>query len=242
VSRGGRLTAKLDVENRFYREIHADVRRYVSSRRPVAAAAAVLLLIALGAGLYFGLSLGSESAGEPGAASTRGPAAAETPSEPGSEQARPEQPGSAQADSQPSGDRAVEEASEAPAEARPDAGRSGADSAAVAPASWTVYFLPDSPVLTPQTRSSLDRVAEELSRLPEEATVRIVGHTALAGTEQGRIGLSRDRARNVYRYLQEQGWTPRQEVTVRGVGGNEPVTRDPDRQEQNRRVEIRVEG
>ena len=68
----------------------------------------------------------------------------------------------------------------------------------------------------------------------------ITGHTALAGTERGRYDLSEQRARTVYRYLQTAGWDAAGEVLVRGVGGEAPVTRDPERQELNRRVEIEV--
>ncbi|MFP4205665.1 MAG: OmpA family protein, partial [Spirochaetaceae bacterium] len=112
------------------------------------------------------------------------------------------------------------------------------------PREWTVYFRPDSPELTEPTREELAGIAEELAAAEEtaesntEREVDIVGHTALAGTEQGRYGLSRERARNVYEYLLSEGWEPAGEVAVRGVGGEEPVTRDPDEQQRNRRVEI----
>ena len=125
-------------------------------------------------------------------------------------------------------------ASEAPAEAEAEP----APPEAVEPAEWSVYFTPDSPVLTARARTRLADIAERLEDYPAEVTVRITGHTALAGTERGRYDLSEQRARNVYRYLQTEGWDTAGEVVIQGVGGEAPVTRDRDRQELNRRVEI----
>ena len=123
---------------------------------------------------------------------------------------------------------------EAPAEAEAEP----APPETVEPAEWSVYFTPDSPVLTARARTRLADIAERLEDYPDEVTVRITGHTALAGTERGRYDLSEQRARNVYRYLQTEGWDTAGEVVIQGVGGEAPVTRDRDRQELNRRVEI----
>ncbi len=95
-------------------------------------------------------------------------------------------------------------------------------------------------MLTSRARTRLSEIAERLEDYPGEVTVSITGHTALAGTERGRYDLSEQRARTVYRYLQTAGWDAAGEVLVRGIGGEAPVTRDPERQELNRRVEIEV--
>ncbi|GEM_PF-5471960 len=107
---------------------------------------------------------------------------------------------------------------------------------------FTVYFLPDSPLLTRQAEEKLNKIALTLKNLPpgntKDYTVQIYGHCALYGTERGRISLSRKRAINVFRYLKEQGWEPSSRVKVAGLGGTKPVTRDPKKQYLNRRVEI----
>ena len=142
--------------------------------------------------------------------------------------------GAATADSATTAERDERAATEAPVEAEAEP----APPEAVEPAEWSVYFTPDSPVLTARARTRLADIAERLEDYPAEVTVRITGHTALAGTERGRYDLSEQRARNVYRYLQTEGWDTAGEVVIQGVGGEAPVTRDRDRQELNRRVEI----
>lgn len=266
VGSGGELRVKLDVEGRLYREERFNVRRYLSSRIPVVAVAALALLIPIGVGLYFFLFAaprsGEPARPEPAGADAEAPSAAvteaEAPDAAGAEAAEEAEIGAqappAEGATQPP-DTAAPTATDPPAttedEPKPAAedhaeeqAPAPADTvdppAAVEPAEWTVYFTPDSPELIPQTRSRLGEIAQRLSQLDDDEVVTIVGHTALAGTEQGRVGLSRERARNVYEYLQAQGWQPQEEVTVRGIGGRNPVTRDPEQQGLNRRVEIRV--
>ena len=101
----------------------------------------------------------------------------------------------------------------------------------------TVYFSPNSAVLLPDTQEALLGLAEELSTKPEWR-VQVSGHCALAGTEQGRIELSWERAQMVSSYLLASGWSPQEAPVLTGFGGKMPVTVDEDLQHLNRRVEI----
>ncbi|MFW6251455.1 MAG: OmpA family protein [Alkalispirochaetaceae bacterium] len=104
---------------------------------------------------------------------------------------------------------------------------------------FVVYFEPDETELTESARSELREIAGSLQDAPE-ASVRIVGHTALFGTEEGRVEISRGRAENVERFLRQTGWEPEGAATVAWEGSTDPVTRDPDAQGRNRRVEIEI--
>jgi outer membrane protein OmpA-like peptidoglycan-associated protein len=244
VDRAGELRVRLDVEGRLYYDERMDARPFMR-RSPLATAVVVIVALLIAAGAIYALWP------RPGAqAPVIEEATPETPSEP-----------------TPAGDAEVAQADEGDAE-DPDAGDPGADGRpdaaaepdqpgagtsttareeaptaaepAAEPAEWAVYFQPDSPLLTPQARSRLVDIASRLSDYDEDTEITIVGHTALAGTERGRYDLSRERARNVRDFMQAQGWDADQTLTTRGVGGDQPVTRDPDRQQLNRRVEITV--
>ena len=237
VERTGDLLIRLDVEGRLYREERVDVRPYLRRSGPLVAAAIAALLLLGAGGLY--LVLRGPATAPPVAQTERGTSEAAT------DTAAAGADGAAARENGPvAGETADTEAADgADDDATPEGPAAEADSPPEAPppADWTVYFLPDSPRLIETTQDRLAEVAGELERYSGEATVASVGQTALAGPAVGREDLSRDRARNVYRFLQAQGWAAEQEVNVRGVAGREPVTRDPERQELNRRVEIRVE-
>ena len=109
--------------------------------------------------------------------------------------------------------------------------------AAAVDLSEQVYFGPDSSELSPEARRTLAAFAEELESY-DQPRLRIEGHCALYGTEQGREELSYDRAQRVFQYFRELGYSFEEEPQVRGRGGEEPVTRESDQQYLNRRVEI----
>ena len=105
----------------------------------------------------------------------------------------------------------------------------------------TVYFLPDSNVLTASARRELQQMADWLSDLPGEGVeVRIEGHCAPAGSERGRLELSRQRARAVEQFLRNAGWSPAREPLVEGFSSDRPASLDPEQQHLNRRVEVIV--
>lgn len=110
--------------------------------------------------------------------------------------------------------------------------------------SQKIYFGPNSSHLTEEAKNKLTRFIEELKNaLGGEAEsgafqLRVAGHCALYGTEQGREELSFDRARRVAEYLENLGWKGEEKPVIRGLGGREPVTRDNEKQHLNRRVEV----
>lgn len=234
------------------------------------AAVALLLLLLLGGGWWLLRSLPGFGGGgalpeEPEpvaeAAPPEEPAQPERPAEP--QEARPEEPpslsresGVGDAPSQPAEEetrveeetRAAEDtqagATEGTSERGEIAGAEGSrlvESEPPPEQEYVVYFEPDNTALTPAARRDLAEIAQQLQRRPE-AAVRIVGHTALFGTEEGRIEISRGRAENVFQFLRAQGWQPAAEATVAWEGSTDPVTRDRDEQRLNRRVEIEIAG
>ena len=111
--------------------------------------------------------------------------------------------------------------------------------------SISVYFEPDSSVLTEETKNRLSMFIQQLpsSEDFEEGsfTLEVRGHCAKFGTEEGRAELSRERAENVDIFL-ETRWGLESESSVAGAGASEPVTLKKDEQYLNRRVDINVIG
>ena len=101
----------------------------------------------------------------------------------------------------------------------------------------TVFFAPDSAFLDAEAIALLDETVESL---PDSPLLRVEGHCAAFGTEEGRIRLSRRRARAVADYLKSRlGDNVR--IETEGFGVDRPVTEDPLLQNLNRRAEIRIE-
>ncbi len=170
---------------------------------------------------------GGESAAGEGSAGAAAAEAADAPTE--------------AADAADAGD-----AGDAPSDAAAaDAGEQPGPEATAVTRDWTVYFRPDDPTLTEEAREALRELIESIQGLVGEergiASLRLVGHCALAGTEAGRVELSQSRAGNVWRFLRQNGIGQPDELVVRGVGGRNPVTRSEEQQYLNRRVEITVE-
>ncbi|MDR2500703.1 MAG: OmpA family protein [Treponema sp.] len=102
-----------------------------------------------------------------------------------------------------------------------------------------IRFLPDSTLLTEAEKQKLQSIAVILNEFPDRA-ILVGGHTAMAGSPEGRIKISMDRAQAVADYLVNLGCRSRDEMTVRGYGAERPLG-DPDTlagQALNRRVEI----
>ncbi len=104
-----------------------------------------------------------------------------------------------------------------------------------------IGFQPDSTVLRAGEEESLAEIAEAL-RDYDEGELLITGHTALAGTAEGRRELSEARARVVAEYLIENGVRASDAVLYRGVGADEPVAdnRTEAGRRRNRRVEFTI--
>ena len=98
----------------------------------------------------------------------------------------------------------------------------------------TVYFPPESVVLTRASLLSLERYA---SALPPGAVLDVAGHCAPFGTARGRERLSLARAQVVADVLAR--YAPGNvEYRLSRHGSTQPVTSDEERQDLNRRVEI----
>lgn len=104
-----------------------------------------------------------------------------------------------------------------------------------------ISFQPDSAVLMSRETAKLDRIAEILAKYPDR-DILVGGHTALAGTAEGRQKLSVERAAAVADYLIRKGARPEDRVVVRGYGAERPVAdnRTEEGMRKNRRVEITI--
>jgi len=104
-----------------------------------------------------------------------------------------------------------------------------------------IGFYPDSAVMMPGEQAKLDTIAEILARYPDR-DILVSGHTALAGTAEGRMNLSIERARAVADYLLKNNVRTADRIVIRGYGAEMPIA-DNSTQEgmrRNRRVEITI--
>jgi outer membrane protein OmpA-like peptidoglycan-associated protein len=102
-----------------------------------------------------------------------------------------------------------------------------------------IQFLPDSMELADVEKQKLRNIAVILNEFPNRR-ILVGGHTAMAGSAEGRMKLSIDRAQAVAEYLVGLGCRTQDEIIVRGYGAEQPLG-DPDTaagQALNRRVEI----
>jgi outer membrane protein OmpA-like peptidoglycan-associated protein len=103
-----------------------------------------------------------------------------------------------------------------------------------------IQFLPDSTELMEVEKQKLQNIAAILNTFPDRR-ILVGGHTAMAGTAEGRMKISEDRAWAVADYLVRLGCRTPNEITVRGYGAERPLSALPDTaagQALNRRVEI----
>jgi outer membrane protein OmpA-like peptidoglycan-associated protein len=123
-------------------------------------------------------------------------------------------------------------------------------------AEGTVITLPEAVLfefaqarLKPEAPAQLDRIAEVLKAY-ETAPVTIRGYTDSRGSEGANLDLARRRAESVKSYLRGEPAIDPARLTATGLGEQEPVapnenpdgSDNPEGREQNRRVEIVVEG
>jgi outer membrane protein OmpA-like peptidoglycan-associated protein len=104
-----------------------------------------------------------------------------------------------------------------------------------------IGFYPDSSVMLPGEQAKLDRIAQILMRYPER-DILVSGHTALAGTAEGRMNLSIERAKAVADYLLSKNVRSADRIVIRGYGAERPVADNSteDGMRRNRRVEITI--
>ncbi len=104
-----------------------------------------------------------------------------------------------------------------------------------------IRFAPDSAVLMEEERRKIRWLANILSRYPER-DILVGGHTALAGTKEGRQLLSEERAAAVAEYLIELGARGRENIMIMGYGAQVPLgdNNTETGRRRNRRVEITI--
>jgi len=105
----------------------------------------------------------------------------------------------------------------------------------------TVVFALNSAALNSQAKSTLDRIASDVSGQRQGYLIEIQGFTDNTGSEQYNIGLSQRRAESVERYLVSKN-IPLYRVSIVGLGEDNPIADNKTNQgrSQNRRVEVRV--
>ena len=105
----------------------------------------------------------------------------------------------------------------------------------------SINFGADSSALSYAEKKKLDIVVDILKNYPERDVV-ITGHTALAGTAEGRLELSKQRAAIVAQYFIEKGAKRSDQLIITGKGASDPVSDNStiEGMARNRRVEITI--
>ncbi len=105
----------------------------------------------------------------------------------------------------------------------------------------SINFGADSSALSYAEKKKLDIVVDILKNYPERDVV-ITGHTALAGTAEGRLELSKQRAAIVAQYFIEKGAKRSDQLIITGKGASDPVSDNStiEGMVRNRRVEITI--
>jgi len=104
-----------------------------------------------------------------------------------------------------------------------------------------IQFQADTAIMLPGEREKLDKVVDILRRY-QERDILVGGHTALAGTAEGRMQLSAERAAVVADHIINQKARTPDRVVVRGYGADKPLAdnRTEEGMRKNRRVEITI--
>jgi outer membrane protein OmpA-like peptidoglycan-associated protein len=102
-----------------------------------------------------------------------------------------------------------------------------------------IQFMADSAVLTEAERIKIMQIGVILSRYPSRKIV-VEGHTALAGSPEGRVRIATERAQAVADFLVYLNVRQKEAITVQGWGAERPLADNagPEGQAINRRVEI----
>jgi len=104
-----------------------------------------------------------------------------------------------------------------------------------------IGFIADSAVMLPGETDKLDQIAAILARYPDRDII-VSGHTALAGTSEGRMRLSIERAGTVANYLLSKNVRSADRIVIRGYGAEMPIADNSTEEgmRRNRRVEITI--
>jgi outer membrane protein OmpA-like peptidoglycan-associated protein len=117
---------------------------------------------------------------------------------------------------------------------------SRADDRLIVTMSDAIVFDVNSAALKPQSRVTLDQMADVMVRYPD-SDILVKGHTDSTGSEKYNQDLSERRAKSVMNYFISKGVSP-QRITAIGFGEIMPVASNdtPQGREQNRRVEVEI--
>jgi outer membrane protein OmpA-like peptidoglycan-associated protein len=109
------------------------------------------------------------------------------------------------------------------------------------PASFFLYFITGTDILTEASKGEFQRMLEEL-RKRQAPDIVVIGHTDRVGNEEANDELSLQRAERVKSDLVSQGIAAPERVRAAGRGEREPVvpTENGVDEPLNRRVEINV--
>lgn len=104
-----------------------------------------------------------------------------------------------------------------------------------------IRFKPDSYDLQDSEKKKMETLGKILKKYPDR-DILITGHTALAGTPEGRQTLSEERAKAVGNYLLSLGVIREDQMIFKGMGAREPVASNAtvEGMKKNRRVEITI--
>ncbi|KGE73426.1 OmpA family protein [Spirochaeta lutea] len=104
-----------------------------------------------------------------------------------------------------------------------------------------IQFSADSARLAETEALKLEKIARILQSFPDR-DILVTGHTALAGTEAGRLELSQARARAVGQFLLDLGARKQDQMMYQGLGAADPLgdNRTEEGRRMNRRVEITI--
>jgi outer membrane protein OmpA-like peptidoglycan-associated protein len=104
-----------------------------------------------------------------------------------------------------------------------------------------IQFRADTAIMLPGESAKLDKLVEILLRY-QDRDILVGGHTALAGTAEGRNKLSAERASVVADYIIARKARTPDRVVVRGYGADRPLADNSTEEgrRKNRRVEITI--
>ncbi len=245
------LTIDLRVDGKAYRNENISLRKYLRRSRPwLIALITLAALLLLAAVLLVPRSCGSSRSATPpkSGSITAAPADKAKPAaKPAPAQAEPAAPAAKPAPVPPAPAEPAEPVKSTPpaAETAQKPAAAAAETRVVKPAAVSreliIYFNPNDTRLTEEAQKQLEQFGNTISAW-ERVSLSIEGHCALSGTEEGREELSRERAEKSADFLRRAGAVDAEDISVSWYAGERPVTRDPERQELNRRAVLSARG
>ncbi len=104
-----------------------------------------------------------------------------------------------------------------------------------------IHFATDSDVIQEDSFELLDHIAQVMKNHKEIKTLHLIGHTDATGDASHNMDLSKRRAASVMKALQERG--VEQTIDAKGAGQTDPICKEATKEcnDQNRRVEFKVD-